>query len=125
MRGGCRSSASGARPGPSGTLNQSASTQLGGEVADRVTEFLEDFVVGQGESVVGINLFGGVAGDVPTGVGQVLGGRAPLAEPDELGDVDVQSVLTPGVAHRPRAFVGEDAHVGDVLRGQPASRNAE
>src|ERR1700759_1623104 len=117
MRGGCRSSAGGAR--------NASSSQFGAEIADGVTEFLEDFVVRQDEAVLVVYLFGGVVGDVPAGGGEVLAGRTALTVPDEFGDVDIQSVLSPGFAHRPSPLVGEHPHIGDVLRGQPAARGAE
>ncbi|AAS04004.1 hypothetical protein MAP_1687 [Mycobacterium avium subsp. paratuberculosis K-10] len=101
------------------------SAQFGAEITDGLAEFPEDFVVGQLEAVVGVHPLGGQAGDAPAGGLQVVAGRAALAEPDQFGHVDVQSVLAPGAAHRPGAFVGEHPHVGDVLGGQPAARRAE
>src|SRR6185312_3699864 len=101
------------------------SAQFGAEITDGVAEFFEDLVVRHHETVVDIDLFGGVVGDAPAGGGQVFGGRTAFTEPDEFGDVDVEPVLTPVAAHRPSPFVGEHAHIGDVLRGQPAARCAE
>src|ERR1700739_1099456 len=81
------------------------------------------------ETVLGEQISRGTAGRLPAVGFQILGGFVAVAEIDELGHVEVETVLSPSVRDRLHAFLGgfrvDVVVAGDALGGEPAALRRE
>src|SRR6478736_7590555 len=110
---------------PTGSAVGCLVRQHGAEVG-QVGEFGHHLVVGQGETVGGVEVYGASNGDLPAGAAQVSGHLGALTLVDEVGPVDVHAVSPPALGEVGHAVVvSEDAEIGNVFGGQLAAGGTE